>query len=122
MAELPLVRHVPQAPFAYWQKRLVSTREFLSGVVDLSRQLPERRYVINLCTDRFLFAAGFAAALVRGQVSLMPPTHTPDVVERLVRYYPDLYCPDEAAAAVDFQTNQKVSIPAVAEERIEPIV
>jgi acyl-coenzyme A synthetase/AMP-(fatty) acid ligase len=122
MAELPLVRHVPQAPFAYWQKRLVSTREFLSGVLDLSRQLPERRYVINLCTDRFLFAAGFAAALVRGQVSLMPPTHTPDVIERLVRDYPDLYCLDDAAAAVDFHTNQKVSIPAVAEERIAAIV
>ena len=44
----------------------------------LAARLPDRAHVVNLCTDRYRFAVGFAAALVRGQVSLLPPQRTPD--------------------------------------------
>ena len=59
--------------------------------------LPERRYVVNLCTDRYRFAVGFAAALLRGQVSLLPPSEAPDVIARIASQHPDLYCLQDTA-------------------------
>jgi acyl-coenzyme A synthetase/AMP-(fatty) acid ligase len=50
-----------------------------------------------LCTDRYRFAVGFAAALVRGQTSLLPPNYTADFVSRLATRYPDLYCLTDGA-------------------------
>jgi len=126
MADLPLVRHAPDDPFAFRQRQLVRAGEFLAEVSRLADRLPDRRYVINLCTDRFRFAAGFAAALLRGQISLMPPSHTADAIERLVRDYPDLYClDDDAAAAAAAQTERGghlLSVPAISEERTAAIV
>ena len=54
--------------------------------------LPEKRYILNLCSDRYRFAVSFAAALTRGQISLLPPNYTPSFVERLQQSHPDLYC------------------------------
>src|SRR5258706_15052544 len=54
--------------------------------------LPERRHVLNLCADRYRFAVALGAALVRGQVSLLPPNQTLDLMERLTFRYPGLYC------------------------------
>ncbi|MGH8622594.1 MAG: AMP-binding protein, partial [Burkholderiales bacterium] len=45
-----------------------------------------------LCTDRYHFAVGFAAALLRRQVSLLPPNETPDLIERLISRYPGVHC------------------------------
>ena len=89
MADLPLVRHDPAAPFARRQEALVTAGAFLAQAARLAALLPERSHVINLCADRLLFAVAFAAALMRGQVSLMPPHQTPDAVSRLMRDYPD---------------------------------
>jgi len=123
MAAQPLVRHHPDAPFAQRRGALVRAGEFLAEVARLAEALPDRRYVINLCTDRFRFTAGFAAALVRGQISLMPPTHTPDVIERLVRDYPDLYCLDDDTAAADGERSARLpAVPTIPEERIAAIV
>ena len=133
MADLPLVRHAAHAPFAYRDARLVRSGEFLADVAQLAARLPERRYVVNLCADRLRFAAGFAASLLRGQVSLMPPSHTADVLERLLREYPDLYClADGAVEHPGLETLQYPSgtarghwpdaIPALPEERVAAIV
>jgi acyl-coenzyme A synthetase/AMP-(fatty) acid ligase len=48
--------------------------------------------VLNVCADRYRFAVGFAAALTAGKVSLLPPTHTPEVIERLKAFAPDVVC------------------------------
>jgi acyl-coenzyme A synthetase/AMP-(fatty) acid ligase len=40
---------------------------------------------------------GFAAALLSGRVSLLPPTHTPEVVRRLAAFAPDVFCLSDAA-------------------------
>ena len=53
-------------------------RAYLGDVAALSRQrLPPRGHVVNLCRDRYRFAVGFAAALCRRQVTLLPPNDTP---------------------------------------------
>jgi acyl-coenzyme A synthetase/AMP-(fatty) acid ligase len=92
-AALPLVRSfAPGAAFAYRDGRALPIEAFLSDVAQLARALPERRHVLNLCTDRYRFAVAFAAALLRVQVTLLPPNETPDVLARLESVYPDAYC------------------------------
>ncbi len=55
-------------------------------------------HVLNACGDRYRFAVGFAAALVSGRVSLLPSTHTPDVIRRLRGFAPDAVCLTDAEA------------------------
>jgi acyl-coenzyme A synthetase/AMP-(fatty) acid ligase len=93
MADLPLVRnHETGAVFAYFDRRPVTLSRFLEHVSQLARALPGRRHMINLCADRYRFAVAFAAALLREQVSLLPPNMAPDLIARLEHDYPDAYC------------------------------
>ena len=50
---------------------------FLSDVENLADLLPEKPTVINLADDRYQFLVGFAAALVRGQTTLLPLSRAP---------------------------------------------
>ena len=97
MADLPLVRnHETGAVFAYFDRRPVTLSRFLGHVSQLAAALPRRRHMINLCADRYRFVVGFAAALLRQQLSLLPPNTAPDLVERLEHDYPDAYCLTDA--------------------------
>src|SRR5260370_19523515 len=93
MITLPVVRGFgPRSVFAYREGRVARIEEFLRDVGQLAAELPQRRHVFNLCTDRYRFAVGFSAALLRRQVRLLPPHETPDLVERLPAQYPAVYC------------------------------
>ncbi|HXZ02368.1 MAG TPA: AMP-binding protein [Stellaceae bacterium] len=63
----------------------------------MSAALPARRYVLNLCVDRYRFAVGLAAALCREQVSLLPPNDAPGVLRDLAADFADSYCLADAA-------------------------
>jgi acyl-coenzyme A synthetase/AMP-(fatty) acid ligase len=103
---IPLIRSFGAgAAFAYREGRAVSVETFLRDAACLAGRLPDRQHVLNLCVDRYRFAVGFAAALLRGQVSLLPPNETPDLVARLAGRYPGLYClNDRELAAVSLET------------------
>jgi acyl-coenzyme A synthetase/AMP-(fatty) acid ligase len=93
MADLPLIRgHRPGAPFAYRNGKAIPVEQFLRDVSRLAERLPDRRYLVNVCADRYRFCVGLGAALVRRQVNLLPPNFTPDFLSRLQRDYPSLYC------------------------------
>jgi len=106
MASLPLVRGFGAgAVFAYREGARIGIEQFLGDAASLSAVLPERPYVLNLCADRYRFAVGFAAALLRGQINLLPPNETPDLIGRLASQYPGIYClSDRAAAQVPLET------------------
>jgi len=72
--------------------------EFLRDVVQLAEALPSRRYLVNLCSDRYRFAVGLAAALLRDQVSLLPPAHTPELLRTLQQSYAGLYALSDGIA------------------------
>jgi acyl-coenzyme A synthetase/AMP-(fatty) acid ligase len=78
--------------FAYRDGRAVGADEFLGNVAQLAAVLPDRDHVLNLCADRYRFAVGFAAALVRQQISLLPPNQTPHLIAQLLADYGDVYC------------------------------
>ena len=73
MITIPLVRgFVPGSAFGYREGRPIGIEQFLREVGRLAAVLPQRRHILNLCTDRYRFTVGFAAALLRGQTSLLP--------------------------------------------------
>jgi len=99
MADFPLIsNYATGAVFAYGGERPVRVEEFLGEVEALARVLPGRRHVVNLCADRYRFAVGLGAALLRGQLSLFPPNSTPDLLRRLGQAYPDVYCLSDGSA------------------------
>ncbi len=79
------------ADVGFRSQRPISRGEFLSDVAALAALLPARRHIVNLCTDRYRFMVGFAAALCRDQISLMPPNDTPGTLTALASEYRDVY-------------------------------
>jgi acyl-coenzyme A synthetase/AMP-(fatty) acid ligase len=105
----PLIRHDdPEAVFAVGPPGPISLGAFLRDVVALGAQLPSRRYVANLCIDRYRFTVAFAAALLREQVTLLPPSDSAGVLSSIAAEYPDLYAihdgppPTSSMAAVAY--------------------
>jgi acyl-coenzyme A synthetase/AMP-(fatty) acid ligase len=74
---------------------------FLSDVGALVDLLPEKPTVINLADNRYRFLVGFAAALVRGQTTLLPPSRAPGALAQLAREYGNSYCLVEGTEQVE---------------------
>ena len=104
--------------FAYRGGVFISVDQFLSDVARVGAMLPDRPHLLNLCTDRYHFTVGFAAALSRGQISLLPPNHTPDLIGQLQHRYPGLYCLTDAAAALPALETVFYPAPAPADSRL----
>ncbi len=129
MADIPLIRNFDAgAVFAYRDRRPIGVGEFLGEVRRLADLLPDRRCVVNLCTDRYQFAVGLCAALLRRQVNLLPPNATPDLLKRLSLEYPSLYCLSDGTVqpALQIETflyrqtgnTASASVPHIPEEQI----
>ncbi len=69
----------------------VLAASFLAEVRQVADGLPDGRHVLNLCADRYRFAVALCAAIVAGKVSLLPPNHSPELIERLRELYDDVY-------------------------------
>ena len=89
---LPLLEHDPEAVVAWWRGAPISCGEFLAHVGAVADGLPDMRYAINLCEDRYHFLVGFSAAAVRGQVNLLPVNRAPGTVRELVAEHAPAYC------------------------------
>lgn len=111
----------------------VTAAQFLRDVEFLASRFPDGQYVLNVCRDRYHFAVGFAAALVSGHVSLLPPTHTPETVRQMQAYAPDLFClhdypdcgidlPQLSYVETDTEAVTSRSIPQIPGERLAAIV
>jgi acyl-coenzyme A synthetase/AMP-(fatty) acid ligase len=98
---------------AYRASRPIRAAEFLAAASALAAVLPAGRHVINVCADRYRFAVGLAAAVLAGKVSLLPPSHTPQVVRHLRQFAPDVFClTDTADCAVDLPQVRVPDTPA----------
>jgi acyl-coenzyme A synthetase/AMP-(fatty) acid ligase len=93
MIEHPLLRAPrPGSVFARRAGRPVTAESYLGDVAALAARLPRSGHVVNLCRDRYRFAVGFAAALCRRQVTLLPPNDTSAMLDQLAADYADVYC------------------------------
>jgi len=99
---LPLIWDAElNAPLAWRDGRPISRRQYLADVQALAVLMPARGDVLNLSNDRYRFAVGLGAAMLRDQANLMPPNHTPETVARLGELFPDAYAlVDETSADV----------------------
>lgn len=93
MPSLPLVSHVcPDSIIAWRADGAVTRRQFLAEVSQLVSRFPAGSHLLNMCSDRYRFSVGLAAAIVTGKVSLLPSTHTPEVVRQIKVFAPDVFC------------------------------
>ena len=93
----PMTR-APETPVAWRQGAPITLGRFLADVAALAGTLPQRSHVLNVCADRYRFSVGLAAAMVRGQASLLPPSTDREMLRQLLLRFPDIYCLTETAA------------------------
>lgn len=114
MAEIPLSGHSDLAAIiAYREGAPITVARFIGDVQQLAQRLPDKSYMLNLCGDRYRFAVGFFAALLRGQINLLPPNYTQDFVERLRATYKGLYCLNDGIS--EFPTVESIIFPELPE-------
>jgi acyl-CoA synthetase (AMP-forming)/AMP-acid ligase II len=94
-------------PFAWRAGQPISGRRYLADVQALADRLPGDSAVVSLCVDRYAFSVAFGAALLRGQVSLLPPNARPDTLAQLRGDHPRL------CAATDDPALQPEGMPAL---------
>jgi len=97
---LPLLaRPDPAAGLARHRGRDISQLEYLQDVRALARQLPERRYLVNLCDCSYHFLVAFGAALLRGQPNLLPASRAEQIVAEVQRDWEHSHVVDDARVA-----------------------
>ncbi len=103
MSPLPLVSHTfPDSIIAWRADGSVTLRQFLAEVSQLAAIFPAGSHLLNMCSDRYCFSVGLAAAIVAGKVSLLPSSHTPGVIRQIKLFAPDAFClTDDDACTID---------------------
>lgn len=97
-----LVSHDHSDDIVAWRYgESISVRRFLADVRQLASALPAGRHMLNACSDRYHFAVGLGAALLTKKISLLPPTHTPEMLRQLQVLAPDVFCLADAPHAFD---------------------
>lgn len=66
----------------------ISCNAFLADIALCSEELPDARFCINLCNDRYRFTTAFFAAALRGQTTLLPSQRTAQAIEGLRKHHP----------------------------------
>ena len=98
-AGAPLLAGTDLASAVAWRDgRAISRARFLVDAKALAGRLPAAGTMLNLSSDRYRFAVGLGAALLRGHSSLLPPNHLPDTVARLRAGFAGTYALVEAGA------------------------
>jgi acyl-coenzyme A synthetase/AMP-(fatty) acid ligase len=87
------------APIAWRAGRPIARHQYLADVQALAAQLPVDGAMLNLSSDRYRFAVGLGAAMLRGQPNLMPPNHQSETVARLRCLFAQAYALVDAAGS-----------------------
>jgi acyl-coenzyme A synthetase/AMP-(fatty) acid ligase len=83
----------------------ICASRFTAAAVALADRLPRRRHVLNLCEERYAFMLGYAASLLAGQTTLLPPSRAPQALREACRDFADVYClSDRGAIATELHT------------------
>ena len=98
------------APLAWRAGRPISGQAFLAAAAQLATRLPAPGRPINLCQDRLHFSLGLAAALLRGQTSLMPPNALPATLRQLPAGAGAPYVLADASDGADFTGLARVPV------------
>ncbi len=90
---VPLLGHASlDDVFAWRADGPVRVRDFIADAEALAALLPSGRHQLNVCHDRYRFAVGFAAGLLRGKTSLQPASQSAETLRQIAAECPDVYC------------------------------
>jgi acyl-coenzyme A synthetase/AMP-(fatty) acid ligase len=78
-----------ESSIARIQGQTVSRVGFLAEARHIGDRLPHQSHAVNLCQDRYLFALGLVACLLRGIVTLLPPDRGSRQLALIEQAYPD---------------------------------
>ncbi len=83
-ASLPILLEAAASRTLAWRAgRAISAGELVAEASALAERLPAHGRCVNLCQDRYLFAVGLVAALLRGHPSLLPPNAMAQTLRQL---------------------------------------
>ncbi|WP_028535251.1 AMP-binding protein [Paludibacterium yongneupense] len=92
---------------AYRAGAAVTLRHFLADIERVARLLPDSRFMVNTCVDRYRFAVALAAAIVSGRICLLPAALTAENGRQLRRLAPDVICLSD-------ETEDRLGLPRLA--------
>lgn len=102
MSNAPLIRLYGSEDLLAWEADGPrSAGEFLADVAEVAELLPDSRSVLNLLSSRYEFIVGFAAAMVRGQVTLLPQSRALQTLRRIAGEYGDCYALIDRGDAIE---------------------
>jgi len=85
------VRASPDSVTAWLGDEPVTRARFEAHVAAVMRALPETRWIVNRCANRYHFAVTFLAACRRGATNLLPPGVGPQATQSLLAGYADAF-------------------------------
>jgi 3-hydroxymyristoyl/3-hydroxydecanoyl-(acyl carrier protein) dehydratase len=88
-AGLPVTARAPTSIVAWHEGRGITVAELLGDAQLLSRRLPDRGVLINLCANRYAFLVGYVACVLRGRPCLLSGDRTWQRSASLLGAYPD---------------------------------
>ena len=114
---VPLLARPAEAVLFHRPSGPVTAGTFLADAIRLAATLPApgadaASPVLNLCADRYRFALGFAACLLRGRVSLLTGDRSPAWLAALAARFPGLIALADAATALPIPVVQVADPPA----------
>ncbi|BBP02413.1 AMP-ligase [Sulfuriferula nivalis] len=121
MPSIPLFSHTQPDQIIAWQHgTAITAAQFLADVKQLAAQLPASSHILNMCADRYRFAVGLAAAVISNKISLLPPTHTAEMINQLKCYAPDAFClTEQALPAIALPQTLYPAAPATISEQFD---
>ncbi len=129
MNRIPLVERDPQDPFARLGDHIISVGEFCADVQVVADILPDTRFVVNLCQERYTFTVCFFAALARETTNLLPARREPQFARTLgASYESSCIVGEEKTEGVDIVislnpgSNGTCSSPSVSGKHVAAIV
>ena len=93
MRNQPLISmHAMDDTVAWKNGQPIPAAGLIGAAGALAKALPSRRYVLNLCRDRYRFIVGLGAAMIARRITLLPPGHGEAVMRDIRRDFGDLCC------------------------------
>lgn len=135
MRALPLISdRSPDDVLAWRPNGPVSVGLYLSQVRSLADRLPDSRWIVNLCEDRYHFAVLLGACALSGRVSLQPSSQSAQTLQQLQVAYPGaIAVTDDPGASVspsvvplqaldELPLHSETDVPLIPEDRTVAIL
>ncbi len=118
-----LIQRKGRDPFAWHDGRPITVDEFLHDVRRTAAALPDVRWLVNACEDRYRFLVAFFAIVITGRANLLPAVRTPDAFQSLTETYPGAAAVTDDAVSVGGRSGHDgtAPMPAVAEDAVAAI-